>query len=471
MNKSIPTTSQRLIGYRDIVIPLACATAATLIFSAALWISPTFHSVVQHRWGMFDRELLAIDFVFITVFVLTLSLRVIPRWAARPELTRTASSRTIAIVCGVALFGEHWVQGRLASYTAPLNMYLWSAAIAVGATPLVDRLARKSTIIGRNDGLAVAWLVAMACQFGAQFSWQAGLAAVTRPLASMTAVEKAIGAAQFVGPPLFIGLIVWAVFGRSTTTPRNPAGIVCETTRSGYPMLTWSQIVGTSETIANFDTRQRFELYLYVIAISALVGLSSGLEGMVGGALLAAWLGGLTLRGAGKFVMQGQTLGFAEHAKTETDRREEVTPMTRQEDCQAYVEEEGGVLWFCIARGDSSEGALPLVERVPLDSFGNFEEGSHKTWFRSRGSVNDVVDWGVIIAQSSVGRIVRVAESVHNHAWLIELLVKLQNTFVGRRDSMLRELQERELTQRVHDNQTGIESHGEFKNATPTRPF
>ncbi len=88
---------------------------------------------------------------------------------------------------------------------------------------------------------------------------------------------------------------------------------------------------------------------------------------------------------------------------------------------------------------------------MPFDSFGNFEEGSHKQWFRPRGAVTATLDWGVIVAQSSVGRIVLVAESVDEQAWLIELLVKLQTTFIAPRDDMLQALKEAEQKRRAHE--------------------
>ena len=80
----------------------------------------------------------------------------------------------------------------------------------------------------------------------------------------------------------------------------------------------------------------------------------------------------------------------------------------------------------------AKQGPLPSSERVPFDSFGNFEEGSHKQWFRPPGAVNATLDWGVIVAQSSVGRIVLVAKLLHEQAWLIELLVKLQTRLSDR---------------------------------------
>lgn len=247
-------------------------------------------------------------------------------------------------------------------------------------------------------------------------------------------------------------------------------GRITEGSRNSYPALTWSQIVGSNETVAGNDARRRFRIYGGVIVASALAGAASGsAENMVFYAMVAAWLGALGLRGAGKFAMQGQTLGYTSHVKTEEERREELTPMTRREDCEAFIEQTDGALWFCVARGTASDGPLPVVERVPFDSFGNFEEGTHKQWFRPRGAVSETLDWGVIIAQSSVGRIVLVAQSVDEQAWLIELLVKLQTTFIGPRDAMLRALKEAEHKRRAHEEPTGRQ--GASIDEAPIKPF
>ncbi len=113
---------------------------------------------------------------------------------------------------------------------------------------------------------------------------------------------------------------------------------------------------------------------------------------------------------------------------------------------------------------------MPIVESVPWESFGNFEEGSHKQWFRSRGNASELADWGVIVAQSSVGRVVNVAESVHSHAWLVELLVTLQNTFILPRDRLLREFHEVDQKRRVHSAPSELEGQSAVNDA-PIRPF
>ncbi len=106
---------------------------------------------------------------------------------------------------------------------------------------------------------------------------------------------------------------------------------------------------------------------------------------------------------------------------------------------------------------------------MPWDSFGNFEEGSHRQWLRSRGSPSELADWGVIIAQSNIGRVVAVAETVHSHAWLVELLVKLQNTFIAPRDKIMRDFLEAEQKRAPEaPKKTDDEPLG---NDAPIRPF
>lgn len=259
-----------------------------------------------------------------------------------------------------------------------------------------------------------------------------------------------------LGLPLSLFALGWAFVHFSRDLSMNPIGRITEAVRNDYPVLSWTQTVSTNDTVASYDTKIRFKLYLGMIAVAIVAGIASGNpENLLFYLIAVIWLGSLGLRGAGKYALQGQTLVHVPHSKTEAERREELTPLTRREDCEAYIEKQDGKLWFCVARGTAGQGPLPVVERVPFDSFGNFEEGSHKQWFRPRGTVSETLDWGVIVAQSSVGRIVLVAQSLNEQAWLIELLVKLQTTFIGPRDAMLRTLKEAEQKRRAHDEPNG----------------
>jgi hypothetical protein len=127
---------------------------------------------------------------------------------------------------------------------------------------------------------------------------------------------------------------------------------------------------------------------------------------------------------------------------TTAQLRRETQPVTRLEDCAAFIEVDNGDAYFCLARVDTGSGNVAIAERVPWESFDNFEVGSHREWFRDRSSSSDMTDWGVIIAQSSVGRVLRVAESVRDHAQLVELLAVLQNAFVAPRIRLLRAIRE-----------------------------
>jgi hypothetical protein len=111
--------------------------------------------------------------------------------------------------------------------------------------------------------------------------------------------------------------------------------------------------------------------------------------------------------------------------------------VTRNEDCEAFIEIVNGVPMFSLARGDQKAGTMRVEDSVPWASFVNFEESSHRQWFRSRAAVDMLPDWGVIILQSSVGKVIRVAESVHEQAQLTELLVLLQRVFVEDRPRVL----------------------------------
>ena len=238
----------------------------------------------------------------------------------------------------------------------------------------------------------------------------------------------------------------------------------------GLPYLSWSQTVATNDTVASTMTSVQWTFLLCCVAFCAVAGgVSSGPAGAIVGALAAFFVGSFGLRGAGTLKFQGGTLEVIPHTKTDAERREEITPMSRREDVEVFVEQRGSSLYFCVARGDKASGPLPIVEVVPWDSFQNFEEGSHKQWFRSRGVVDERLDWDVIIAQSSVGRVVRVAESIDDHAWLVELLVNLQNTFIVPREAMLKSF--RDATAAKSGANDPASSGGPAAQAVPVKPF
>jgi hypothetical protein len=256
--------------------------------------------------------------------------------------------------------------------------------------------------------------------------------------------EPLVGRAWAV--PVVAALLGYAIHDRFvrrfTSRPASPIGPVVQGERNGVQSLSWRQVVGTGHTKAGAHARsERFALNT-ALALGAAAGWwAGGIAGAGIAAFAGFWLVGLGLRNAPTPDFRG---GWTPHTPTARERREDVEPVTRTEDCEAFLEVINNEIHFCIARGDKSVGPLPVVECVPWDSFSNFEEGSHKQWFRPRGEVDDRLDWGVIIAQSNVGRIIRVAESVYDHAGLIELLVTLQNTFITPREEMLRDFREPE---------------------------
>jgi hypothetical protein len=203
---------------------------------------------------------------------------------------------------------------------------------------------------------------------------------------------------------------------------------------------------------------------LGMVVFGAVTGfLSGGIEMAIFSAVTTAWFGQWCLRGAGKLVLSNNTLTSVPHQKSESERREEITPISRKEDCHAFLEERDGQIWFVVARGDKAVGPFAVVECEPWDSFDNFEEGSHKQWFRPRGVADDRLDWGTIIAQSRTGRVMRVAETLSDHAVLVELLITLQNTFIAPRAAMLREFNSAR-------SRTGNTPQGAVSE-TPTVPF
>jgi hypothetical protein len=64
---------------------------------------------------------------------------------------------------------------------------------------------------------------------------------------------------------------------------------------------------------------------------------------------------------------------------------------------------------------------------------------------------------------------VLVAQSLGEQAWLIELLVKLQNTFIGPRDAMLQALKEAEHKHRAHE--VPADHQGTAVDDAPIKPF
>jgi hypothetical protein len=257
------------------------------------------------------------------------------------------------------------------------------------------------------------------------------------------------------------GAVLWSRYiNRASASSGDTVEVPVQGYRNNYPLLTWTQETGTRESYAANLARVSWYIWLGFTGLGAAIGWSvGGAPGALAGGLGGLWFGSHGMPGAARPDMKGN---YSPYVKTDADRKAEVMPVTRREDCEAFVEERGGVLHFCVACGDLSKGPLAVAESVPWDSFQNFEEGSHKQWFRARGVADDMLDWGVIIAQSNLGRVVRVAESVHDHAWLVELLVKLQNTFIADREKT-----QKAFKARIRDIGGGSPSEDD----TPIKPF
>ncbi len=231
----------------------------------------------------------------------------------------------------------------------------------------------------------------------------------------------------------------WINDNKTVSSKRPELGSIKSYTKNGLPAMSWSQEIASTLTVENVKAGEKLKTIVSSVLVASIAGFIVGGSTAKTGQILADGLGGAFSLALAAFVIVAIALkGDANKQKSDTERRDEVTPVGCQEDCEAFIAEHLGELHLYIARGDLSAGPLPVVSMVLWDSFGNFEEGSQKQWFRKRGVMDSWPDWGVIIAQSNKG-VVCVAESLHSNAWLADLLGQLQQTFVAPRRSMLRE--------------------------------
>jgi len=252
----------------------------------------------------------------------------------------------------------------------------------------------------------------------------------------------------YLGVPMVgASLIAWQAF--EITKVKLPFWPITVGTRNGLPCVSWTQEAGSFHSEGRRVVRGLNWFWLGLTVFVSFMAFVSGTpehayENAIAGAIVGALLGAY---GVGEALKQRRQNGL--------EQIEDSTPGKRREDCEAYLESINGQIWFTIRRGDASKAALPVVEFVPWTSIGNFEEGSHKQWFRSRGSVGSLADWGVIVTQSSEGPVVRVAESVSDHAWLVKLLVILQNTFIAPREAILQDLRDKDEPSSKPDSDPG----------------
>lgn len=267
----------------------------------------------------------------------------------------------------------------------------------------------------------------------------------------------------YLGVPLVgASLIAWQVYELTKVT--RPHWPITTGLRNGLPCVSWTQEAGSFHSEGRKVVRAMNWFWLGLTIFVSFMAFVSGTpehayENAIAGAIVGALMGAY---GVGEALKQRRQNGL--------EQIEDATPGKRREDCEAYLEPINGQIWFNVSRGDGTKAELPVVEFVPWISISNFEEGSHKQWFRSKGSVGNLADWGVIVAQSSEGRVLRVAESVSDQAWLVELLVILQNTFIAPREAILQELRDKDADLRRTAAKTDA-APGSSASDVPLKPF
>lgn len=255
-----------------------------------------------------------------------------------------------------------------------------------------------------------------------------------------------------VGVPAPFHLLVATALGmvvlyRLVNGRRRPVGVsgsLRTIQRDGLPGIAWSQEVGTGRTRGGDLDRMEGLATLGVLIVATAAGFYLG---GWGGVVIGLVIGGIMTAGVSRYsthpTVQASssifpTIAYGTRAPSAVEQRRDAAAETREEDCEAFLELRGDEHYFCVARGDRRNGPLPVVEAVPWQSFQNFEEGTHRQWFRSNAEPDGLPDWGVVVVHSTVPRVVKVAESVGDRAGLIELLSKLQSTFIAPRGDIIR---------------------------------
>ena len=111
--------------------------------------------------------------------------------------------------------------------------------------------------------------------------------------------------------------------------PRDALGTIKNIMRNGRPGLAWSQEVGSNRTEENVAAGEALRFLGYAVALCGTVGfISNGFEGIAVGAFVACgiWFG----------IFKGG------QEDTERRRRQAVTPIPCQEDCEAFIAEHRG---------------------------------------------------------------------------------------------------------------------------------
>lgn len=295
----------------------------------------------------------------------------------------------------------------------------------------------------------------------------------------------------FRSPPIVDGrLLEWAAWGlgplvglavlsrwlgvSASDGSGGSVGVVSDGTRNGFALLAWSQEVGTGESKGQSGSRALGYVMLGTLLGGAAIGFfMGGWQSAAIGAFIGGWFAALAPREAAvpdlRFPMQGSAgTPRAPRALTDQERQQLSEPVTRREDCEAFLDASGEELLFCLARGDKSLGALPVVAAVRLKEMGHFEVGSHAEWLRSRALASDLRDWNIVFNETPAEGVIVIAESVHDKVWLTNLRARLALMFDGAaREKLLTAFAEEREKMRAVASGSGPLSGGDV----PVKPF
>jgi hypothetical protein len=217
--------------------------------------------------------------------------------------------------------------------------------------------------------------------------------------------------------------------GSSNAKGRISVGTVSIYENNGLPGISWVQEIGTTATKASEHSRLGLNLWAFVVALAGVFGLvTSGAEDMFFYAIVAGFFGLFGLRGVHATYANG---GIQYSGLSEQERKDETIPITKREDCEAWVQLKDGEPVFHLARGDRLAGPLAVVAQMPLRELGSFEISTHSAWLRSPTEIDQRRDWGVIINETASSGVVVIAEWVHAPRWLTELRGMLSKSFDG----------------------------------------
>lgn len=190
-------------------------------------------------------------------------------------------------------------------------------------------------------------------------------------------------------------------------------------TAQRLPRVSWVQ--STSESGLSRGTRR---MRIYVIS-GAVLGALFGLGAPNGGWWVVALLGA------------GMAAKIARRRPEDGPYPMDDKPILVDQACTAWIERRANALYFCWAlkgrrRRDSFE--LPLAEIAEL------QLGSFNEWFEHKGKL-PAFESNVIVMPSADGTMFRLADHAGPRGDVARLHKILTQTFVERRDELLRRLQ------------------------------